>query len=218
MLGAGMATENIPNHVFKQAKAQPSAPAYFVKEDGRWKPTSWSDYAALVRCAARAQIALGVPAGGAVCMLGFNRPEWTIMDIAAMAIGAAPAGIYTTCSPAEVQYILHHAEARVVLLENEQQWAKVERELPRLPHLKHAVMMRGAPKIDHPMVMSWEAFLEKASLVADAEVDNRMAALEPGGLATLIYTSGTTGPPKGVMLSHENLTWTGGIAAQMNET
>jgi long-chain acyl-CoA synthetase len=218
MLGARMATESTPNLVFQQAKARPSAPAYFVKEEGRWKPTSWAEYAALIRCAARALCAIEVEPGGAACILGANRPEWSIMHIAAMAVGAAPAGIYTTCSPSEVQYIIHHAEATVVLLENEHQWAKVLRELPRLPRLKHVVMMRGAPRIDHPMVMTWEAFLEKAALVADTEVDKRMAALEPGGLGTLIYTSGTTGPPKGVMLSHENLTWTAATARQLNGT
>src|SRR4029078_572826 len=95
-------------------------------------------------------------------------------------------------------------------------WEKVEKELANLPLLKHVVMMRGVPRPDHPIAMSWDDFMKKGAAVADEKLDERLAALEPGGLATLIYTSGTTGPPKGVMLSHENLAWTGQLSAEMN--
>jgi long-chain acyl-CoA synthetase len=128
-----------------------------------------------------------------------------------MAAGGAPAGIYTTCSPEEVRYIVHHAESKVVLLEDAAQWAKVEKELERLPLLRHAVMMRGAPRADHPLAMSWDDFLARGDAVTDDAFFARVDALEPSGLATLIYTSGTTGPPKGVMLSHDNLAWTAGV-------
>src|SRR6185437_8965816 len=148
------------------------------------------------RRAGKSLIALGFERGANVSILGFNRPEWVILDLAAMAAGGAAAGIYTTCSPEEVAYIIHHAEAPVVLLENAQQWKKVEQELGHLPKLRHVVMMAGAPRIDHPIVMSWDEFLEKGAAVADERFDERLASLEPDGLAGLIYTSGTTGPPK----------------------
>ena len=67
---------------------------------------------------------------------GFNRPEWVIFDHAAMMAGGAPAGIYTTCSPEEVQYIVHHSEAHVVLVENAAQLAKVEAKRAELPLLQ----------------------------------------------------------------------------------
>ncbi len=211
-----MAPDTIPHRLFAQAEARPGAPAYHHKVDGRYRPTSWGAYATLVRRAAKALIALGFERGATVSILGFNRPEWVVFDVAAMAAGGAGAGIYTTCSPEEVRYIIHHAESPVVLLENAGQWKKVEQELERLPLLRHVVMMEGAPRIDHPLVMGWAEFLEKGAAVADERLDERLAALEPGGLASLIYTSGTTGPPKGVMLTHRNLAWTsttvGGIS------
>ena len=122
--------------------------------------------------------------------------------------GGASAGIYTTCSASEVGYILEHAEAKVVLLEDEAQWDKVAEVRGDLTSLEHVVMMRDAPDIDDPMVLSWEAFIERGQETPDEALSDRMAALAPSDLASLIYTSGTTGPPKGVMLSHDNVLWT----------
>ncbi len=209
-----MPTDTIPHRLFQTAALTPDAAAYYVKSGGTWNPTSYADYAAEVRAAARALVALGVPAGGTVSILGFNRPEWIVFDVAAMTIGAAPAGIYTTNSPDEVRYIIGHAESPVVLLENAMQWEKVKKVRADLPHLKHVVMMKGA-SIDDPMVLTWEAFLARGAEVPEAEVDSRMAALELNGLATLNDTSGTTGPPKAVMLSHHNLAWTAKTAIDM---
>ncbi|HUH04611.1 MAG TPA: long-chain fatty acid--CoA ligase [Kofleriaceae bacterium] len=205
--------ETIPSLFFQTAARRPYAPAYYAKQHGVWSPTNWKGYADDVRGAGKALIALGLGPGDKVCLLGFNRPEWVIVNMAAMAIGGVGAGIYTTCSAEEVQYIVDHAEARVVLLEDEGQWEKIRSQKyhaggDKLPRLEHAVMMQGAPEIDDPMVLTWEEFNARADQTDDAVFDERLAALELGGLATLIYTSGTTGPPKGVMLSHGNLAWT----------
>jgi long-chain acyl-CoA synthetase len=203
-----VATDTIPHRLLAQAALRPASAAYFAKRDGVWRPTSWRDYALEVRAAARALIGLGVPAGGTVAILGWNRPEWAIFDHAAMMAGAAAAGIYTTCSAEEVQYIIAHCEAHVVLIEDLGQWKKIAAQRALLPQLRWIVTMRDCPVIDDPAVMSWAQFCARADRVAEADVDRRLAALTRAGLATLIYTSGTTGPPKGVMLSHDNLAWT----------
>jgi long-chain acyl-CoA synthetase len=221
-----MAKDTIIHRLLEQAEVRPARPAYHVKKDGAWHATSWAEYVKQVRTAARALLALGVgqkhghgngggEAAHSVCILGFNRPEWAIMDFATMAVGGAPAGIYTTCSPSEVAYIVGHTEAKVVLVENAEQWKKVEAQRGNLPKLAHVVTFRGAPKIDDPMVLSWDAFLAKAEAVEDAVLQEHIDALSADRLATLIYTSGTTGPPKGVMLSHANLSWTARCAADM---
>lgn len=206
-------TDTIVHRLLEQAERRPEAPAYLVKRSGVWHSSSYREYADEVRRAARALIGLGVNAGEHSCILGFNRPEWVVFDLATMAIGGAPAGIYTTSSPDEVAYILNHSEAPVVLVENEEQWAKVKEKREELPHLRHVITMRGT-HVDDPMVLTWEAFLERGGDEHEAALASRIAALEPGSVATLIYTSGTTGPPKAVMLSHENLSWTARILAQ----
>jgi long-chain acyl-CoA synthetase len=201
------APDTIPHRLLAQAATKPSTIAYQVKLDGRWQPTTWHTYAEQVRTAARALISLGFPRGGKVAILGFNRPEWAILDHAAMMAGGAAAGIYTTCSPDEVQYIVHHSEAHVVLVEDAAQLAKVVARRDQLPLLRWIVMMRGAAATGAG-VLSWDDFNGKAEATGQAELDARLAAIAPSDLATLIYTSGTTGPPKGVMLSHANLAWT----------
>jgi long-chain acyl-CoA synthetase len=192
-------------------------PAYYEKVDGAWAATTWRGYADQVTAAARSLIALGVEAGDTVNILGFNRPEWVILDVAAMAVGAIPAGIYATNSPEECGYIVGHSQAPVVLVENEEQWAKIDEVRDRLPDLRHVVTMRPAGVIDDPLVMSWEGFLARGADVDPGRVRERLEGLRPAQVATLIYTSGTTGLPKGVMLSHDNLMWTASQAVHLFE-
>jgi len=197
----------IPHRLLRQAAERPSSIAYQHKVNGRWQPTTWRTFADQVRAAARALIALGFQRGSKVAILGFNRPEWVILDHAAMMAGGAAAGIYTTCSPDEVQYIVHHSESLVVLVEDAAQLAKVKARRDQLPLLKKIVMMRGATATGDD-VLTWEDFLALAESTPEQALDTRIDTLAEGDLATLIYTSGTTGPPKGVMLSHDNLAWT----------
>lgn len=198
-----------PHCLLATAARIPDRPAYFVRGEQRWEPTSWRSLLNTVQRAARALVALGVQPHQSVCILGFNRPEWLVMDHAAMMVGATSAGIYWTSAPAEVEYILNHAQAPLLLLEDAGQLAKIEGRDERLPHLK-AVVSMGSARL--PRALAWEDFLalgdgpEAVSL--QVEVDRRMAELRLADLGSLIYTSGTTGHPKAVMLSHGNLAWT----------
>jgi long-chain acyl-CoA synthetase len=203
-----LAANTIPGRLFEHAQLSPGRPAYYAKEDGSYVPTSWSGYADRVRRAGKALIGIGFEADQHVTILGFNRPEWVIMDVACMAVGGAPAGIYVTNSPAEVHYITDHVAAPVILVENEVQLDKVLEVRDKLPDLRWIVTMRGTPDHDDPMVVGWDEFLAKGDGVDDAVFAERLEALQPDDVATLIYTSGTTGPPKGVMLTHHNLAWT----------
>src|SRR4051812_24509146 len=103
-----MPTDTIVHRLFEQGRIRPNQAATFVREPDGWRARTWGEYVAEVRRAARALIALGLPARSTVAILGFNRPEWVVMDVACMAAGSAPAGIYTTCSSEEVRYIIHH--------------------------------------------------------------------------------------------------------------
>ena len=207
---------SIPERLMRTAARQPSHPAYHVRDAAGWQPTSWDTYAGQVRQAARALVALGVQPGDAVCILGFNRPEWTTMDLAAMMVGGMAAGIYWSSAANEIAYIVEHSGCAVLLVENAHHWQKAACEPQALAGLRATVMMRRAsnePPVQAadgaPAPMAWEAFMALGeSMENDAEVQRRLDAIRESDIGTLIYTSGTTGHPKAVELSHANLSWT----------
>ena len=214
-----------PRQLLLTAQRLADRPAYFVRNDTGWEPTSWTQFAAKVQQAARALVALGIQPGQAVCVLGFNRPDWVVMDHAAMMVGAVVAGIYWTSAPSEVTYILEHSQCPLLLVEDARQLAKVTASQTPPASLRHTVMMSGAePQACSELPsstfsqMGWEAFLALGTATHQAEVDRRLAAIGPADLGTLIYTSGTTGPAKAVMLSHHNLAWTARALAQAFES
>jgi long-chain acyl-CoA synthetase len=206
--------DTILHRLHENGRIRPNAPAYFEKMGAAWVPTSWKSFVQEVRQAAKALLALGIPAGSNVTILGFNRPEWTTLDLATMLIGGAPAGIYTTNSAAECKYIIENAETPLILVENEMQWRKIATIRDQVDCLQHIVTMRGTD-IDDPQTLTWEAFLAHGDAIDDATIDEHLDSLEMEQLATLIYTSGTTGPPKGVMLSHKNLSRTAKNAVEL---
>ncbi len=161
--------------------------------------------------------ALGVEPGDRVAILSDSRPEWVIADLAALTAGAVTAPIYPTLPEAQVRYILADSGARVAVVADETQAAKVRAVWGELPALSTLVIMDPAADAAGAGSASGR---EEASLaeVTDRghrrltaedglgrEYKERAAAIAPDRLATIIYTSGTTGEPKGVMLTHANV-------------
>ncbi len=188
------------------AKRRAGAPALRVKRDGSWQTTSWSDYLEQTRLAARGFIKLGLSAGQGVSIIGFNCPEWAIANMAAIYAGGFPAGIYTTNSPEQCQYIADHSDSAVAVVENAEQLAKFKAVRDQLPKLKAIVMMSGSDSDDG--VYSWEQLLAQGKNTPESELETRIESQQPEDVCTLIYTSGTTGNPKAVMITHDNITWT----------
>jgi long-chain acyl-CoA synthetase len=203
-----MSFETIPHKILKAGTERGNADAYAVRHDSGWVATSWSTYADEIMAAARGLVALGVQPGSPVAILGANAPEWVIFDVAAMAIGAMPAGIYPTSTPDECAYVLEHSRSPVVLVQNEEQLSKILAIRSDVPSLEHVVLMRGV-STDADGVLTWDEFIEQGIGVQGNGVEDRLAALGPRDGATLIYTSGTTGRPKAVVLPHEALVFTG---------
>ncbi len=203
-----MATYRTMIHVLHdQASQLGDRPALWTKRSGTYLPTSWRQYAQRVKQLALALHQLGFGPGDCLAIMSFNREEWLVADLAAMALGGTAVGVYTTSSPEQIQFIVGHCAAKVFLVENEAYLKTALALRPQLPALQHLVVL-DPPK---PLPAGVKTYAEIFALGAgqdDAIYYERVNALKPDGLATLIYTSGTTGNPKGVMLSHQNLTWT----------
>ena len=198
----------MPETVFevleRTAGTHAARPAMRVKRDGRWQVTTWKDYRDQARLAARGFLRLGLQPRQGVAIMGYNRPEWFVADLGAILAGALPAGIYVTSTPEQCQYISDHAEAAVAVLENARYLETFLSIRDRLPALKAIVLMEG----EHEGAISWNQLLELGKEVPESDLQARLDAQKPADVCTLIYTSGTTGPPKAVMLTHHNVTWT----------
>lgn len=195
------------------AERVPDQPALVGKRNGVWEAVSWRDYRRLTMAVGRALVALGLEPGSGVGILSFNRPEWFLSYLGTIAAGALPVGIYTTNPAEECAYILRHAGAGVVVVENREQLEKLLSIRHRLPALRNIVLIEGETAA--PDVLGWEELLDLAGQVDEKEVEARVERLRANGPATLIYTSGTTGPPKAVTLTHTNIVWT---AEQVRKT
>jgi len=202
----------LPHIFFQQARRLGSRVALRRKEFGIWRRITWTEYADQVRAVAYALLSLGLEKGERVAVIGENRPEWLYSDLAIQATGGTTTGIYATSSPEQVHYILEHSEARIVIVEGEEQLDKILEVRGALPRLTHIVVMdpEGLRSFHDPMVLMWEDFVRVGQRYAErypSLLDERLASLDPEDVALFLYTSGTTGPPKGAMLTHHNLTW-----------
>lgn len=215
-LGDDQLYPSTPARLLERGEKDGGKPAYCVHNGTGWEPTSWADYADQTRRAARALIALGVAADDSVAILGFNRPEWTTMAIAAMMAGGRPAGVYWTSAPPEIAYILQHSESPVFLVETAEHVEQALQLRNECPKLEHIIVMDG-PAGDHPDVLSWGQFLALGVDDHDDAVSERLKAISEETIGSLIYTSGTTGPPKAVMLSHGNIAWSSAMLSHMFE-
>ncbi|MTI16318.1 long-chain fatty acid--CoA ligase [Rhodobacteraceae bacterium RKSG542] len=193
---------SIPKAFLRTVEKLKDHPAYHVRTKAGWEPTSWLEYSKQVRKAAVALIKLGVRPGDTVCILSYNRPEWAIMDVAAMMIGATPTGIYWTAASPEINYILRHSQGRVLLIESEEQLADLETHPELFMYLRKIVRLNGEAVGEEQI--TWADFVALADNEPELEeeLDRRLDAIHPEDIAKQIYTSGTTGHPKAVQLSH----------------
>ncbi len=142
---------------------------------------------------AAALAAHGVSRGDTVGMMLTNRPEFHVIDGAAMLMGAVPFSVYNTSAPEQLAYVIGDAGARVVLTERQ--------FVPAIAAAtEHGLELTHVIVIDDEA--SWSAFLRAGNAF---DLEAAAAAVRPDDLLTLIYTSGTTGPPKGVQLTHASM-------------
>ncbi|MGH2975694.1 MAG: AMP-dependent synthetase/ligase [Solirubrobacterales bacterium] len=182
------------------AKLYGSAPAVCFKQDGEWAKRSFDQVLETVRSLSLGLIELGVEKGDKVSILANTRAEWTYFDFAALSAGAVVVPIYQTNSPEECQYVLENSDAKVVVVEDEEQIEKIRKVRDRLPMLEHVVRMTGASGD----AISIEDLAARGASRDAAEWEARWKAVTPADVCTFIYTSGTTGPPKGCIISHGN--------------
>jgi long-subunit acyl-CoA synthetase (AMP-forming) len=170
--------------------------AVALRTPGGGVEISWAEYASRVRRIAGGLAALGIGRGDTVALMMTNRPEFNLVDTAAMHLGATPFSIYNTSARDQISYLFSNADNRVVVCER--QFLDVIRAADA-PLVEYVVVIEG--KVEGTLSL---ADLEVGSH-EDFDFDGAWRAVGPEDVLTLIYTSGTTGPPKGVQLTHASV-------------
>ena len=184
----------------RAARMYGDAPAAMSKQGDEWVKRSFVEVEETVRGLALGLVELGVGKGDKVSILANTRPEWTYCDFAALSIGATVVPIYQTNSPEECQYVLENSDAKVVVVEDDEQLEKIRAVRDRLPLLEHIVRMTGSSED----AISLDDLAARGAGRDAAEWERLWQAVKPEDICTFIYTSGTTGPPKGCVISHAN--------------
>jgi long-chain acyl-CoA synthetase len=179
------------------------------KSDGAWRSLTYGEVARRVRELALGLHALGVKRGDRIAIWSENRPEWNVADLAVLALGAADVPIYTTQARGQVEYVLEDSAARAIFVSS----AFVNQALAlreRIPTLELVICFDPLPpEVDAASVTAAEEVISRGRALYGDEPslhERLWRSVRPDDLATLLYTSGTTGDPKGVMLTHKNLT------------
>lgn len=192
----------------KRADASGPKPAYCIKKEGQWIPTTWDEFHRKAGEVALGLMAVGLQKGDTVSILGNTRPEWVICDMGVLCAGGVSVGIYQTNTAEQAEYIIRDSGSRVVFVEDQEQLNKILKVRGSLEGLTHIIVWEEYSAPEDGGVLSLNDLVEKGRQRSEElghEMDRRQKGVKPDDTAILIYTSGTTGPPKGAIITHKNI-------------
>jgi long-chain acyl-CoA synthetase len=197
----------------RRVEKTPRDAAFRFFESNTWKTLTFAEADVAARQIAAGLVARGVVPGDRICVLSQTRVEWVLCDLAILLAGGVTVPIYASNTAEQCEFIVRDSGAKIVVVEDESQTAKLVGLRDHLFTVTCLIQIAGQP----PAGSSGPSgFVQMLSEVKDeggkwlaahpAELDKHGETVEPESMFTIIYTSGTTGVPKGVVLTHENLT------------
>ncbi|EDP70236.1 long-chain-fatty-acid--CoA ligase (acyl-CoA synthetase) [Flavobacteriales bacterium ALC-1] len=187
---------------YYQLENKPNPSALVTKYNGKWEAMSTKEYLDKANAVSRALLKLGIQKNDKIAIISStNRTEWNIMDIGILQTGAQNIPVYPTICAEDYEYVLNHSGSIYCFVSDEEVLEKV-RKVQANTSIKDVYSFNHIEDCKHYS----ELFQLGEDESNQPEVEARKEAVKPDDLATIIYTSGTTGRPKGVMLSHWNIT------------
>jgi len=182
-------------------------PVYRYKQNLQYVDISFSELRSTVQKLAFAFQNLGLQKGNKVALLSENRYEWVLVDFALSSLGIISVPLYTSVTPAQIEYILNDCSTSAVVVSNPLMYGKVAKILQNCPSVQTIVSFTS--QIDETILtlneLIQQTSIEKTEEQLTTWFEQESSKITEEDILTLIYTSGTTGEPKGVLLSNKNV-------------
>ena len=202
--------ETLPQLLFEHASATPNKIALRERDFGIWQAMTWQQYADHVKYFALGLVSMGLSPQETIAIIGDNRPEWVISELAAQSAGAKSVGIYQDSVVTEMVYIFNHADVSFIVVEDQEQVDKILEMWDELKGVRKVIYYdpKGMRNYTEDFLMNFPD-VEEAGRAYEREhagwFEQRLAQGKASDLAILSTTSGTTGNPKLAMLTHHSM-------------
>ncbi|KEF38252.1 AMP-forming long-chain acyl-CoA synthetase [Schinkia azotoformans MEV2011] len=205
-----MTNLTFPQALVERARKEGAKVALREKDFGIWNEYTYLNYLEQVKQFALGLSELGLRRGDKLAIIGDNRPEWVISEIAAQSLGGVSVGIYQESLPNEISYIIDNSDACIVVVEDQEQVDKLFEIKHEIPKVRWIIYYddRGMRDYNDPNLLFFKDVQSIGKKVNEIDPKLFEQELEKGkyeDVAILSYTSGTTGNPKGTMLTYQNL-------------
>ncbi|GIV58395.1 MAG: AMP-dependent synthetase [Rhodothermaceae bacterium] len=204
----------LPSLLYEALVNHPNERAFNQPRGEDWKPFSTDAFREAAEEMALGLRSLGLERGDRVVFYMDSDAYFCLADMGCLIAGLVDVPIYLSHAPEAVQYVIEHAGARVVVVSDVARLDAISAVLKETETVEAVVVVEAEeggwwPALpDRIGVMTLSALRKAGRARREADpgaVTALLDAIDPHDLATIIYTSGTTGRPKGVMLTHENI-------------
>jgi long-chain acyl-CoA synthetase len=206
-----MSADTFPKLLVEQAKKYGARKIALREKDlGIWQSVTWEEYLEKVKYFSLGMISLGFQPGDKISVIGDNKPEWIIAELAAQSAGGFGTGIYQDSILKEVAYIINHSETKFVIAEDQEQVDKILDMQEELPNVKKVIYYdpKGMSKYDSDLLAHFPDVIQMGREFEKShpgQFEKNVENTKADDVAWICTTSGTTGFPKLAMLTHNNL-------------
>lgn len=212
--GPSVLGKTLPDLLYEAVAKYENPRALNQPTDEGWVPMSLHQFRERAEETALGLLDLGLHRGEKVALFMESDVHFCVVDMGCLLAGLIDVPLYLSSSPDQMKYVLEHAEVEALAVANPKRLSQIAELLPEVPQIDTVLLCDPEPRDEHPELpddvelVTLEMVQERGRSAADDQdvaIEGLRNQIDPDDLATIIYTSGTTGQPKGVMLSHENI-------------
>jgi long-chain acyl-CoA synthetase len=184
-------------------------------QNNGWKQISYKTALISIDAVSSYLLSIGLKKGDRAALLLENSPDYVYFDQGLQQLGGINVSIYPTLPESDTEYIINDSGARIIIVNTPFLFRKILKIANNCPSLIRIIpTFDGYEKYSENLslqagVIPFSKIIEEGKQLVQQYARDIVSAREGilmSDISTLIYTSGTTGTPKGVMLTHSNLT------------